>query len=438
MRPFDNNPVLRIARWCAWFLGAALLLAVATQGCRAEEVSTQSVAPAIDDLRIATPAPLDVTRDTPKGYVHEGGDITAALQWACSHAHRHRRAIAIPGGHWKLSETISTPYRSGLVVLGLGITMAKDNSGLSGAGTVLHWVGEPGKPMIRYTGTEGRVGGFCLDGAGRAEIGLLIDRPDGSRGIGTGKLIVEPLICCQLKYGIQAGTATGTNNCDNLRIEWLEGDRVEACYHGRCAMNMDVTIGFLRNYGANRYGVLSTAGGHLWVQSSLSTHATTLLRILDTPGGHGPNNAFFRLSHTKVDAQAGDGFTLVDSDDASEIRILADGGIQSNTRFTGTFARLLGSNFLHVTDFSSTFAHIECKSHRGWGKPAVLLEACRIWGWTQDADGNSYERPVSELFHGECNARVANCTRTNGAWLDWSSEPPKQFKLEGTAEEVSK
>lgn len=362
--------------------------------------------------KIEPPAALDVTRDTPLGVIESGGDITAALQWACSHAHQHRRAIAIPGGHWQLSETVTTPYRSGFVLLGVSMTMDRDNSALSGAGTVLHWRGEPDAAMIRYTGTEGRVGNLTLDGAGKAAIGLLIDRPDGSRGLGTGKLTVEPLMCCNLKYGIQAGSSTGTSNCDNLRIEWLEGDRVEACYHGRCAMNMDVTIGFLRNYGANRYGVLSTAGGHLWVQSSLSTHATTLLKILDTPGGHGPNNAFFRLSHTKVDAQAGDGFTLVDCEDPSEIRVLADGGIQSNTRFAGTLARLTGSNFLHCTDFSSTFAGIEGTPHRVWGKPAVLLEACRVWG----------RRDVSELFSGDLNARVVSCTRTEGTWLDWDSQ----------------
>lgn len=386
-------------------------------------MATCAVMLAIDCQRAAAQVPLElhsqdrlsesslnVCKDTPLGTIKRGGDITQALQWACDHVHEHRQAVFIPAGEWVLSDTVTTPYRSGFTLLGAGITHPRTNAVLAGTGTILKWAGEEGGIMLRDISTHARIGNFAMDGQRKAGVGLLVDYPEDKKGLGTGKSIIEPLQCFRLKYGVQVGVDNGTRNCDNLTFEWLECENCEAAYHGANVMGMDIIINRLSNY-QNKFGVLMDGGGQMWVQSSLTTNASTLLKINDT-SGFGPNNAYFRFSQTKVDAQARDGFTLVDCDSAAEIRMLFDGGIQSNTRFEGTFAKLTGSNFLHITDFSSTFNKIEVTRQSGWGTPVVLIEACRIWG----------KRDLAELFAGAVNVRVVHCTRTNGTWLDWDSQ----------------
>lgn len=354
---------------------------------------------------------LNVCADTPLGRIKRGGDITKALQWSLDHAHEHQQVLQIPAGRWGISETITTPYRSGLVLHGAGVIDAKANQAHAGMGSVLEWRGDQQGVMIRYRGTDGDVGNFTLDGRGKAEVGLLVERPNDAQGLGTGKTLFRPLWVHGLKYGLQFGTHTEGLNCDECEFELVHGEKCQAVFRSVTKQAMGIKINRLRNY-YNPVGILAEGGGHWIVENSLTVHPSTLLRIPNSKQGFGPNNAFFRLSNTKVDAQAANGFTLVDCDDPAEIRILADGGIHSGTSFDGTFAKLTGSNFLHVTDFSSTFYRIEAKRHGGWGTPAVLLEACRIWG----------ERDVSQLFTGQVNARVVNCTRTNGTWLDWDSQ----------------
>lgn len=409
------GPAAKAFFWFGVFLLAALIVAVCIDARGAE------VPP--EPIKVAAVDAFNVSRDTPFGEIAPGGDITEALQWSLDRVHEIKRRLEIPAGRWKLSGTIETPFRSGLQLHGAGRISPYTNTTMTGAGTVLEWHGERGGTMLEYTGVDSYLGDFTLDGRGVAEIGLLINKP--RRGLGVGKLNVDPLIVYRLRYGVQMGKERLTDNCDNVRFRWLEGEKCEAVYYGVNLQGMDNIIEHLRNYGGNTYGVLMDGGGQLWVQSSLTTHASTLLEIRDG-AGFGPNNAFFRFSHTKVDNQAANGFTLVDSASPSEIRMLFDGGIHANTKFAGKFANLTGSNSLHITDFSSTFYEISGKRHNAWGSPTVLLESCRIWGWN---DGS--ERPVSDLFTGELSARVRNCTRTDGRWLDYSSEPtPLELELQ--------
>lgn len=375
-------------------------------------------------------AGLNICRDTPLGRIAPGGDITKALQWALAKAHDHQQAIVIPAGNYQLSEMVSSEFRSGLTLLGTGIGSITANDQLRGVRTVIEWAGPKDGTAIRFIGSGGRIGNFCIDGKGKLGIGLLIDKPLDLRGLNVGKTIFEPLKIDKTTFAVQNGANAKADNCDNLTFTWLEGSHCRALYHGVNEQGMDIVIQRLVNQ-QNQYGVEMDGGGHLWVQTSLTTHAGTLLKI-NRGSGNGPNNAFYRFSHIKVDNQAVNGFCAVDCESPSEIRILLDGGIQANTEFVGTFAKLYGSNFLHITDFSSTFYKIIGRRHPGWGKPSVLLEACRIWGMIQDENGQWIQRPVDQLFEGDLNARVVSCTRQKGegGFIDWDSRDGKPLSVQ--------
>ncbi|WP_425395874.1 hypothetical protein [Aeoliella sp.] len=366
---------------------------------------------------------LNVCTATPHGTIQPGGDITAALQWACSHAEEHQQPVAIPAGKWLISETITLPARSGFTLLGSGWGSPDANRSHSGVRTVLKWTGEEGGTMIRHISRDVQIGNFTLDGNGKAAIGLLFDKE--GRGIGTGKTIIEPLYCTRMKHGVQIGANEGTGNADTLQFRWLEGQEVsESVLHMVNKMGMSITVEFLQNVSngkTNQVGVLVDGGGMLWVQSSLTTHRGTLLKI-NKDAATGKNNGFFRFSNTKADAQAKDGFTLVDSVCLSQIRLLFDGGINSSDAMR---IKLAGSNFLHLSDFSSRFTSITGKSHRAWGTPAVLLDACRCWNDPKQA------------LQGDVNLRMRDCTNWQSKWLEnFDSQTAAESKDEPPAAEA--
>ncbi|MCO6043200.1 hypothetical protein NG895_04720 [Aeoliella sp. ICT_H6.2] len=346
---------------------------------------------------------LNVCKDTPLGVVQPGGDITEALQWACDHAHEFQQPIVIPAGEFLISDTITTPYRAGFTLLGSGASHGIEHPRLRGVYTHLRWAGDEGGVMIRHQAGFARVGNFLLDGRGKAAIGLLVS--GAAKGLGTSKTIFEPIVGEGFDHLVQIGKTQNTPNCDNMQFRWLEGKECKSSVlHMVNKMGMDIVVNHLRNYnpGSEQVGLLVDGGGQLWVQSSLTTSPGTLVKF-NKDAGVGSHNGFYRFSQTKVDAQARDGFTLVDSDCPNQIRLLFDGGINSSD---GMRIKLLGSNFLHLTDFSSHYTSITGKTHRGWGTPAVLVEACRCW-----------DNPAEKIT-GNVNLRMRDCTDWRSQWLD--------------------
>lgn len=351
---------------------------------------------------------MNVTRDTPFKDIAPGGDITKALQWACSQVHEHQRQLFIPAGKYSLSETISLPPRTGFTLLGSGWGNPDADHRFAGVRTVLQWNGDEGGAMIRYTGKDCRIGNFAMDGNGKAAIGLLIDKGEG---IGTGKAIIEPLVCTRLKHGVQVGTNHGTAGCDCLQLEWLEGSEVEESVLRMVnAMGMSITVEFLQNISNGRtgqVGVLVDGGGMLWVQSSLTTHKGTLCKV-SKDAESGKNNGFFRFSNTKADAQAKDGFVLLDCEKLGQCRFMFDGGINSSQACR---IKVAGADFVHLIGFSSKFTEIEGTSHPRWGTPTVLLDACRCWN------------DPTKVLRGDVDLRMRDCTDWNKPWPDYPEDP---------------
>lgn len=347
----------------------------------------------------------DVTQDGGHN-LHSGDDITAAIREACHNIKpgEVQRALYIPAGQWEISSTITLPEVSGFTLLGAGFGDPDTHPKNSGVRTILKWTGEEGGTMIRHISRDCLIGNFTLDGNGKAAIGLLFDKE--GRGVGTGKTIIEPLFCTRMKHGVQIGANEGTGNADTLQFKWIEGKEVtESVLHMVNKMGMSLTVEMLQNISngrTNQVGVLVDGGGMLWVQSSVTTHKGTLCKV-NKDAAVGKNNAFYRFSNTKADAQADGGFVLVDSDCPSQIRILIDGGINSSDAMA---IKLTGSNFLHMQGFSSRFTSIEGTSNRAWGTPAVLLDACRCWN------------DPKEAIKGDVNLRMRDCTNWQSKWLE--------------------
>lgn len=355
--------------------------------------------------------PLNPCVDTPLGVISPGRDITAALQWSLDKQHQHGRPIVIPAGLWKISRTVRTPYRLGwhLVGSGAGYHPNLDHP-LVGRITVLEWAGEAGGTMFELTGANAVFGNFGLHGSGTG-VGIQVNyNRSQDAGLGVGKMQFEKLHLEGFEDGIRVGTDRGTPNCDELHFAWIDGRRCTNIYHGLNAMGMGVVIRHFRNYGGNTNGILMDGGGQFWLQSSLTTAPSTLLKINDTGGkGVGKNNGFFRLSGTKVDRQAGNDFMLIDCEEPYLLRFLVDGGTQSFDRFSGDFVRLSGENHLTVRDFTSTFGRLVGEQ----GEPTVLLDSCVVWG----------QRPKTEGV----SLRLRDCVGSDGTW---HSEPAESAATE--------
>lgn len=357
--------------------------------------------------KIEPPAALDVTRDTPLGVIESGGDITAALQWACSHAHQHRRAIAIPGGRWRVSETIDTPFRSGLVLTGNGVMDPKCNETMQGSGTVLEWAGRPGGVLLRYCGRDGELGGFAIDGGGKLGVGVLIEKT--REGLGTGKAIFRPIYLYRMATGVQLGTSTKMNNCDLCTFERIEADQVEVVYRQTTEQAMDNRI---ERLVVRRCPVgLWLEGGNLVVEQSLANQPGTTLCRVPPSKGFGPNNGAIVLRGTKVDHQALKGFRLIDSDNPSMVAFQVEGG-QMPSGYEGTLVRLCGANSLVCDKFRSSYAVIEGKQHPGWGTPTVLIDRAMLLTWQEPAS----------WFTGDLQASVVRCWTSTGKRVEWDSQ----------------
>ena len=348
----------------------------------------------------------------------QGDDITATLQKALDRQHNHQLPVCIRGGFYRISKQINTPYRAGWQLLGIGSAIVNKNPGLHGARTILEWDGPDGGIMFTINGTCADIGNFALADreyrwtGPRASVGMQIRYQDGKRGLGAGKHRFKPLHFKGFDYGIQIGDSPGDHNCDELNFEWIRGDNCrKAIYYGLNTMGMGVNIGHIHNkYCPN--SILLSAGGHIWLKSSLNFKNTLLKVIKSSARGHGvgKNNGFIRLSHTKIDNQGGNNFTAVDCEVDDQVRVLMDGGLHSRGDFKGVFAKLVGANKLTLRDFTSTFNEIHGK--RGaWATPNILLDGCRLWNKNMD-----------KLFKGDLNVRAVNCDDSAGNWIDWDNK----------------
>lgn len=342
-----------------------------------------------------------------------GANITAALQLALNNAHVHKKPIIIRAGEWVISSTVTTPFKSGLTLLGAGagndVGSPQSGSQFWGARTLLQYTGASGTAMLEVRGSDAIIGNFAIQGAGVGTTkGIVVTKPEN--GIGTGTILFKPLSITDMLTAVQCGTTLNMANCDNLRFEWLRVGDCTRGYHGINTMGMDIIFHQL-NTGGN-IGIEIDGGGDIWVQNSVVAGSCTLLQINDGDGV-GKNNGRFRLSNTKVDAQAGNGFKLVKCSEPSPVAIFADGGMHSQPDvFAGTFAELTGANFLTLENWTSNFYHVTGTADVTYGRPAVLIRSCRHYGSTANI-------PYGALDWVLENGRNAPFN-TAGAWINSS------------------
>lgn len=350
---------------------------------------------------------LNIVKDTPSGLIAQGGDVAGALQWAVNNVHIHKKTIYIPAGQWLLSETITAPMRSGITLIGAGFNNGTTDNRFNGAGTILKWSGPANSPMMVFQGTHHIIGDFALVGdSGRSNTGILIKKINS--GLGTGTIRFKPICGINLNTVIQCSSGLMESNCDNLHFEWLQVDKCNRAYLGLNQQGMDIVFERL-NINWTPIALDMSGGGSLWVQYSTTAGNCTFLKI-NAGDGVGKNNGWFRLSNTKVDSQSGNNFTLVDSNESYPIRILADGGIYSNDKLDGVFARLTGGNHLTVTDWTSTFKSIIGVKDNTYGRPSVIIRDSRVWG-------NS-----SNIFSGDIKGKIYDCINhpwnSDSVWIN--------------------
>lgn len=413
-RPFDRNSAWRIVRLCVAGLIAIAIVIAVIQGCRGATLAEVLPAPVPSPVQdVGTVTPLDVTRDTPFGIIPEGGDISAAVKWACETYSRHQRRVAIPAGTWQLAPT-RLPHASGFEMLGAGTGDPDAKGGFRGVRTVLRLAGkDQADHLLRMVGSHQHIGNFAIDGDNRLKAGLFVDKP--GPGLGTGNSIVEPLYLTRMATGVLVGEK-GDHNCECIRFRKIHGEHVGTLYHNVNLQGMDNVVEYLHAFQA--VGVMAEiSGGTVGVQQWYAGCPTTVLKI-NEEAELGPNNAAYLFTEGKIDSAARDGLMLVDSRCPNMVRITFNKLINSAGPMT---INLAGSNFLKLRDCDTKFAAIEGKRVDGWGRPAVLMDACQLWS-----------RPA-EVLKGDISLRTRDCTNWQSEWIP--DYPPSEWRSELEAAE---
>lgn len=334
----------------------------------------------------------DITQDGGHD-LHPGDDIAAALRDACFRIKpgEVQRALYLPAGEWELSSPVTFPHVSGFTFVGAGVGATSGHH--RGVATRIKYTGEETDFMFRSLVEHGTIGNFTMEG--KAKVGILID---GKKGLGTGKSHYLPIEGIGL-IPVQTGAEQSSPSGDCIHFDAIYGEKARACLRMVNAMGMSISYDLLHSSECLS-AVEVDGGGILRGNDTVVLHRGTLLKI-NKDAAVGKNNAFYQFTNTKVDAQADDGFTLVDSASPNQIRVLFVGGVDASE---GTKLNLTGSNFVHLQGFSAKF-EFKGETHPRWGTPAVLLDACRCWNNpTESTNG--------------VNLRMRDCTNWQSKWLD--------------------
>ena len=352
-----------------------------------------------------------------------GDDITETLQRGLDTQHTHGLPVYVKAGWWKISKTVTLPFRSGVELRGEGMSAMQalrlenesvQNHPLRGKRTRLVWVGDLKGPILKVTGADVRLtGGLSLHGKPwgsdrpKCEVGMLITK-DGKKGLATGHMQCEPLLVSHCKVGIQCGAKPEGHNCEALQFDWLVFRDCDTGYLGCNSQGMTTIVGMTYSYDTPRTFVYR-GGGMLQVENSFNFGSTMLTIERNDPLKYttSTGNGYFVFRNTKVDRQASGKFVAVDMKAATNVMIVFDGGANSGAERTPyTFARLQGSAALTVRDFVGV-GTIEGKTagdSRHRRTPNALVDRC---------EGGA-------KFKGQINGRLRDCFGYSGQWIEGS------------------
>ncbi|QDU57199.1 hypothetical protein [Aeoliella mucimassa] len=374
---------------------------------------------------------LVVTRDTPFGELKPGSDITEALQWACDQYSNNQLPLSIPSGRWKISKTIRLPVMAGFVLLGEGMQHPSEmHINWKGTGTTLQWTGEAGGVMLDYSAYLSTIGNFTLVGksttrdyskpGNQASVGILINKR--VKGLGVGSVKFAPMLIANCDTGIQNGTRKFETNCDNLLFEWLVFSQCKVGFHGVNNQGLDIIFEYLSLYDRVETGILLQGGGHLVVQSGLTTSEGVWLKIPDTKGeGVGKNNGYIRLSNIQIDGEVGHAVTMIDCEEPYRIQIILDGCLRAGEWVWPDvpLAKVCGGNLLTIRNFTG-FAEIVGSKGRD-RTPLVSLTNSQLWG---------------HRFTGDLKVRVRDCMSKEDGWFDLDWPVPSEATNETATNEA--
>jgi hypothetical protein len=319
-----------------------------------------------------------------------GSDVTEILRQGFATQHEHGLPVFIPGHMYKLSDTVTLPFRDGVAMAGVTVGSGfNPKSTLAGAGSRLVWTGRENRPMFIVTGSHVRVtGGLALIGkppnTDQAPCRMAILVTKQGKGLGTGKMRIDWLLLEDFEVGIQFGLEPSETNCDEVAIDQLSLHNCQIAYRVTNSQSMGHRIGHV--HAVATPVVFDFLGGGMLSVDSATMISGTLLRLQENDPRRlspGVNNASFRLDEVKVDAQAGESFTLVDMHDPLTVDISSTGGRISGPA-SGTMAVLRGPASLVLRDWAnlrdeSLEIHAQ-QTAATTRTPHVLLDHCRLRG----------------------------------------------------------
>ncbi len=249
---------------------------------------------------------------------------------------------------------------------------------------------EPGGTVLPYTGAGGVIERAAIWGKARpndpdeirAAIGLHVYRPDGSRGIGTGKLAVRDTMIDGPRVGIQFANTLTDANADHTLLENVYfRDCPDAAMRVLNRMGMGFTVRHVHLVNCP-VGFEFRAGGDLWLDGATVVSPTTFLLIDGPPHAISRNNGFFSLRNVKLDHQAA-GSTIVRHAQPSIAHITLDGVHASQ----GRLVRQSPIRWLDLADGATVTVRdsfgLRANAIR-WADTdhpygiTVLLDACRL------------------------------------------------------------
>lgn len=218
---------------------------------------------------------------------------------------RHGVEIRIPARKYHISRTWQLPFVGGGRVVGmggLGHGMKSENARFYGAKSELHWIGADGGAMVNLPGSNLVWDSVGLCGHGKAGIGLYVVKPEGAKGIGSGKHTLRGLSIVGCRIGIKL-SEPGRHNVDNIIYEYtyIADSEVGVMFNAHMVIGHYFSYLHFRNC---KVGVWARQGGDLVVRGGLNTSTGTFFKVGDTDGtAPGRNQGMYLFEGVKTDAQ---------------------------------------------------------------------------------------------------------------------------------------
>lgn len=379
---YDSNLMMRLARWCAWLLCVALLLAWSAVSHAAINICTET-----DDAIANGP------------YTDGDGteDITAAINECIAGISSTNRTTKlkyedpyIPDGVYLISSKLTFPNRAGMSLRGAGAIgetesyIAEDTAGGRGYRTVLKWDGAEDGTMIEVQGKYVHLKDLCFNGrtaaAATASTGIHVVK---GTSLATGHGVWERLSFWNFNdYGVRFGSAVGTNNCEE--IDFYNCDFYDCGVAGVYAQNQ-FAFGLRFNgcrvvQGCPIFFWGAGGGKSVFNDCSVLTPNVTFLRTTQVTGGFGLNSSNYTINRIIIDNQASPGFKLIDGD-SYNLDVTVNDGVQSILEdgeyvYTGEYVSVKGRSVVRFNGHRSNFNDMSGAYQEDYGTPVFIFNGC--------------------------------------------------------------